>query len=91
MFKQQVLIDVLPTDLKEFHREGHKETQELFRFTNGYGASVISDGYGEKQGFLELAVLRQGRICYDTPITEDVEGWLTADRVIELLYQIQKL
>lgn len=32
--------------------------------------------YGGDSGLLELAVLRHGRLCYDTPITNDVIGYL---------------
>lgn len=54
--------------------------QAIFRFENGYGASVInhSGSYG-----VELAVLRftgegtdDWELCYTTPITDDVIGWI---------------
>lgn len=54
--------------------------QAIFRFENGYGASVINHmgSYG-----VELAVLQftgEGTddwgLCYTTPITDDVIGWI---------------
>lgn len=68
-------------------------TQWIFEFENGYGASVITGGiaYGGKAGFFELAVLRGNELCYDTPITDDVVGWLTSDEVNQLLDNIEHL
>jgi hypothetical protein len=41
---------------------------------------------------LELAVLgKDGRLDYSTPVTEDVEGYLTAEKAAELLDQIEGL
>jgi hypothetical protein len=62
-----------------------------YEFENGYGASVIADGYGASEGLYELAVLHNGRIVYDTPITEDVLGWLTAADVQATLDKIAAL
>lgn len=39
----------------------------------------------------ELAVLKHGRLCYDTPITDDVIGYLTSNEVYELLDRIEQL
>jgi hypothetical protein len=67
--------------------------QAVIDFDNGYGASVIctSFSYGGTLGLYELAVLHDGEITYDTPITGDVMGYLTEDEVTELLKQIQEL
>ncbi len=64
------------------------------KFDNGYGASVVRHeySYGGRDGLYELAVLdSDGELCYNTPITNDVMGYLTEDRVNELLINIQKL
>lgn len=67
-------------------------TQWKFRFDNGYGASVINDGYGREKGLYELAVLGpDGHLTYETPITDDVLGYLTADEVAEALDKIAAL
>lgn len=77
-----------------------------FYFENGYGASVIKHygSYGYKQDLFELAVLKfhsedeegigiggDWDLCYDTPITKDVIGYLTNDEVLELLEKIKQL
>jgi hypothetical protein len=73
---------------------------ERFRFMNGYGASVIqnSTSYGGDQGLLEIAVLRYRsdapedyELCYDTPITSDVIGYLTQDHARAILDRIAQL
>ena len=67
-------------------------SQWKFRFANGYGASVIDDGYGHKEGLFELAVLGpDGGLTYATPITDDVLGYLTPDEVGAALDQIEAL
>jgi hypothetical protein len=65
----------------------------IVTFDNGYGASIIKTdrSYGGKDGLYELAVLFDGLISYDTPITNDVIGFLTEDGVIELLQKIEAL
>lgn len=71
----------------------HGGTQWKFEFDNGYGASVITGGIAycnEAQPF-ELAVLKHGELCYDTPITDDVIGYLTSDEVFDLLDRIEQL
>jgi len=66
--------------------------QRIYEFANGYGASVIRGPhtYGGPEYF-EVAVLRGGHICYDTPITDDVIGWLTEEMVQETLGRIAAL
>ena len=70
--------------------------QKLYRFSNGYGASVMNDGISYGEGELEeLAVIQWNgddwAICYDTPITDDVLGWLNPQEVEEILKQIEAL
>ena len=63
-------------------------------FENGYGASVVigEHTYGGRDGLYELAVLgKNGRLTYDTPIMDDVIGYLTQQEVTDLMEQIQKL
>lgn len=72
------------------HMEG---IQKVYRFPNGYGASVIKHkgSYGYKKGLWELAVLYEGELCYDTEITNDVIGHLNDPEVDALLRRIQQL
>ena len=67
--------------------------QLLYDCANGYGASVVQHdfSYGGKKGLFELAVLMDGYICYDTPITDGVLGWLKVSDVLEVLDKIKEL
>lgn len=72
-----------------------------FRFSNGYGASIVKTlfSYGYARDLWELAVIYftdeadddDWYITYDTPITDDVVGYLTNDKVLELLAEIRDL
>ncbi len=70
-----------------------RDVQATLDFPNGYGVSVIQGPYSFTTGpdEYELAVFRGGCLCYDTPITSDVEGHLKADEVTALMRQIQEL
>ena len=67
--------------------------QVVIECPNGYSASIIRNAmsYGHQDGLYELAVLRGGRIVYDTPITGDVIGWLTPADAVEIVHQIAAL
>lgn len=75
--------------------KSNRGTQVLHRFENGFGASVISDGYGKERGQFEIAVVEWDgdnyELTYQTPITSDVLGHLTADEVQETLDAIEAL
>lgn len=76
---------------KDFYMGGERHT---YKFSNNYGASVIRNGmsYGGDKGLWEVAVLdKNGYICYDTPITSDVIGYLTWKGVEKILKKISKL
>ena len=66
----------------------------LYKFDNGYGASVVQHdySYGGKDDKYEIAVLDQdGELCYDTPITSDVIGYLTMSEANKILINISHL
>jgi hypothetical protein len=68
--------------------------QHVFKFDNNYGASVVrhSGSYGNGEGKWELAVLdKNDDITYNTPITNDVLGWLEWEEVLDTLWEISKL
>jgi len=68
--------------------------QKVFKFPNGYGASVVrhKGSYGYMKGQWEIAVLDEsGAICYSTPITDNVIGYLNDPEVDNLLGQISRL
>ena len=70
----------------------------IFRFKNGYKASVIKfalgilgGSYGWENDLWELAVIKDGKVHYDNPVAKgDVRGYLTDHEVNELLRQIEK-
>jgi len=73
--------------------------QRLYKFPNGYGASVVrhEGSYGHEAGKWELAVIKfdadgaNWDLCYTTPVTDDVVGWLSDDAVDEVLVDIEAL
>ena len=72
----------------------HDGDQWLFKYDNGYGASVVKHdfSYGGKKGLYEIAVLDStGDLCYSTPITDDVVGYATENKVLDTLHRIKSL
>lgn len=76
--------------------------QRLYRFENGYGASLVrhSGSYGGSKGLWEIAVIKwidqyefgfPWDLCYSTPITSDVIGYLKEGQVNTTLSFIEKL
>ncbi len=62
-------------------------------FPNGYTASVITGGhsYPNDEEPYEIAVMQDGYLCYDTPVTDDVLGYLTEEAANDILQQIANL
>lgn len=62
-------------------------------FDNGYGVSVIQNkySYGGELGLYEVAVLLDGEITYDTPITNDVIGYQDPADVSTVMHLVQQL
>jgi len=62
-------------------------------FNNGYGASIVSGSifFTCDNKPYELAVIKDDALCYDTPITDDVLGYLTVDDVERVLDEIAAL
>ena len=72
----------------------HDGDQWLFKYDNGYGASVVqhSGSYGGKNGLYEIAVLdSDGEMSYTTPITDDVIGYADEVKLYETLDRIKSL
>jgi hypothetical protein len=65
----------------------------VIEFENGYSASIVSHAlsYGGRHGLFEVAVLHDGEIVYDTPITNDAIGWLDFAGVAGILKDIEEL
>lgn len=70
---------------------------ECYRFSvPGHGdmeVSVIRSSmtYGGDEGLFELAMLRDDKCVYDTPITDDVRGWLEVEDVLDILEDVQRI
>ncbi len=86
--------------MERTHPAGIGGVQKLFRFPNGYGASVVRGPYtyGGSRGLWELAVILyhgEGEdsfsLTYETPITDDVIGYLEEDEVDKVLARIEAL
>jgi hypothetical protein len=68
--------------------------QCIVQYPNGYGASVVKGEhtYGGRDGLYELAVFgKDGQITYNTPVTDDVLGYLTENDVEKILIDIKNL
>jgi hypothetical protein len=63
------------------------------QFDNGYEVSVVKSphSYGGDKGLYELAIFKDGDICYDTPITDDVIGYLRPEDVTDVMVRVEKL
>jgi len=86
--------------MKQFNDLQFKQHRELngvvarITFDNGYGASVVKHqySYGGDKGLYELAVLgKDGELTYETPITDDVIGYLRDIDVTDVMEKIQQL
>lgn len=70
---------------------------ECYRFSvPGHGdmeVSVIRSSmtYGGDEGLFELAMLRNDKCIYDTPITNDIRGWLEVEDVLDILEDVQRI
>jgi hypothetical protein len=68
--------------------------QCIVQFPNGYGASIVQGQYtyGGPEGLYEIAVFgKNGEISYETPITDDVLGYLSEEAVEKTLTDIKNL
>lgn len=63
------------------------------KLDNGYEVSVVKSeySYGGDKGLYELAIFKDGDICYDTSITDDVIGYLRPEDVSDVMERVQKL
>lgn len=76
------------------HSTGLGGVMSRIQFANGFGASVVKADYtyGGDKGLYELAVLdSDGNLTYDTPVTDDVIGYLRPEDVTDVMVKIQQL
>lgn len=69
------------------------DTQARMDFDNGYGISVITGdcAYTSVSSPYEVAVMYNGKITYNSGITDDVLGYQTEETVGKLMIKIQQL
>ena len=83
------------------HSVGEGLQGKLF-FNNGYGVSVVRfkigdrySSYTNNEDEWELAILfgneKEWELTYNTPITNDVIGWLSEDKVTDIMKKVQEL
>ena len=67
--------------------------QAKLQFENGYGVSVLFGGIAYSNGIdtYEVAVLKDGSLCYDTEITNDVIGYIEKEEVTNVMIRVQQL
>ena len=88
----------LPIEIPAWRiNERNSGEQHIYRFANGYGASVVRGPYtyGGPDGLFELGVIvfdgDKWELTYDTPITDDVLGYLDLPEVAKILVRIAAL
>jgi hypothetical protein len=76
------------------HSTGMGGVMSRIIFDNGYGASIVCTPhtYGGDKGLYEIAVLdTNGKLTYDTTVTDDVIGYLRPEDVTDVMERIQQL
>jgi hypothetical protein len=76
------------------HSTGMGGVMSRIVFDNGYGASIVCTPhtYGGDKGLYEIAVLdTEGKLTYDTTVTDDVIGYLRPEDVTDVMEKIQQL
>lgn len=97
----EYLLELMDSDFKTF-KDIKFEMMDSFydgvrsntMFDNGYGISVVRHrySYGGPSGLYEIAILdSDGNLTYNTPITNDVIGYLTPKEVTEIMIKVQEL
>ncbi len=90
---RELAVSAEPVDIRSLNGG----VQAIFRFPNGFGASVVRSPYtyGGRSGLWELAVTKWSgkdfELTYDTDISDDVIGYLNPGEVDALLLRIQSL
>ena len=61
-------------------------------FTNGYYISIINGMWAQGDvDEYELAILNKDGICYDTPLADDVVGFLTKEDIEQFVRDVSEL
>ena len=84
------LVEAFPEIFKPrpgFDEEAILGPRKRVTYPNGYGASIIA----MRTGIFEVAVLHDGCVCYDTPLTDDVERFRTLEEAEAFAIKISQL
>lgn len=86
---------MLTFSMLKFKKHPYSKTAKIAKmnFKNGYGVSVLcgSDYYSNGVDTHEVAVLKNGVLCYDTHITNDVLPNKRIEEVNNIMQKIQAL
>lgn len=78
-------------ELEFYPHEIHSGEHARYTFPNGYGVSVINDpGTYSSKGTYEVAILYDGHLTYNTPLTDDVLSEQTPEDIDTILSTIEK-
>lgn len=78
-FKSQPFNEIDPTAI-----------QAIINFDNGYGVSVVRGKYFYcNDNTYEVAILKDGDLCFDTPIASSVLAYRTKDQITKIMKKLQ--
>ena len=85
-----ILLDAKSQDTKEMLANSKHAVME---FENGYGVSVLfgEQFYSNGVDTYEVGILKDGYLCYDTHLTDDVLGYQDEEEVAEIMRKVQEL
>lgn len=77
----------------DFHDNWYGGYAYTITYPNGYAASIVKfyGSFGARNDLWEIAVMKNGDLCYDTEITDDVLGNLDENDVIRVCEDIASL
>lgn len=84
-----------------YNSKGSYGRTAIIRFENDYQLSVVQifdelngNSHGADEGLYEAALLKNGKLCYDTPLTgyqKKLFGFLNESDVEKLIDEVNKL
>lgn len=68
-------------------------SQMRVELPNGYEVSIVRGrySYGGPEGLFEGAIMHNDTLVYDTPVTDDVKGHMTAEEAIGFINEVAAL
>jgi hypothetical protein len=73
--------------------DGSDMIQARIAFDNGYGISVIAGycAYNDNENLYEVAIIKDGELCYDLPIAFDVLDNLNNNQITDIMIHLQEI